>query len=200
MKVEAVHFLIHPGFCSEYELSPRSKEWGSEFLSKDNKSSDTQYLPLREAYVDYARSLREEEILLVFSHLDLYQLTRTHQIGKSYVQFLKKLKRAAGSKLIFFSNECNPFSLTENWMILGKLRGLGLEITKEADSYALGETLRSCVADGARSLNITLGLVKPTVILPHLTEMGIFCQDKTTLAAAAEICLRGRDRIILQVS
>lgn len=199
MKVEAVHFLIHPGFCSEHGLSPHSKEWGFEFLSKDNESRDTRYLPLRESYVDYARSLGEGETMLVFSHLDLYQLTRAHQAGKSYAQFLEKLKKAAGSKMMILSDEYDPFRLTANWMILSKLRRLGLEIGKEVDSYALGETLGCCVADGASTLNHILGLVKPTIILPRMTELGSIYSDRTTLKITAETFTRGRDRIVIQI-
>lgn len=181
MNIETVHFLIHPGFCTVGE------------------AADDDYLPLLDSYLDYAERLQGDAAMLVFSHADNNQLVRDFKAGIPYAVFLDRLSQAVAGKAMIFPDQYHFFTLGEGDRIRGKLEWNGWRIDREADSYALGETLGCCVSDGAQSLNITLGLIKPTIVLPHLTEMGIIYPDKEMLAAFAEVFIRGRDRIILRV-
>jgi len=162
-EVKKLHFLIHPGYMSDP---------AQDFI-EDMDQSDERYMqwtPLLNSYVDKARELPEDDIMLVMLHASFKSLLDDFKQDKEYTKTLKNLKKVLGRRMIALSDDF-PIENEDSFYFAEEIANTrGFNIPRSVYSEAYGEQLEHCVPEGAQMANKSLRLVKKTVLKPELTD------------------------------
>ncbi len=163
-RVSKIHFLIHPGFL----MAGVPKE-GSE-----PGSTQDRYNSLLDEYVKKAEEVKDKinELMFAFIWSSRKDFKEALQEQQLYVEKLKEIKNLLGNRLIVFSGNRDVTDDGKQFVAYMEriAQARGYIFDSDVLSEAYGETLGSCVNEGAVNLNKALGLKSKTVILPELTS------------------------------
>ena len=158
IKIDKIHFLIHPGFVNYVR---------EEFRADTGPSS-----ALLEKYVDQSRKLGPNELMLVFPYTNSAEFRRDVIKGERYAKTLREMKRILGRRMVVVTWELDIWnSPKELQKALELVSGRGYQFDNDVDTYAYGETIGICVRAGAKNINRTAGFNKRTVVLAQLTDL-----------------------------
>lgn len=162
IEVSKLHFLIHPGFLAD----PDTDLMGAPVP----ESSQV----LLDRYLEHAKGIPDDELVLVFLHATLSDLIRDFRNRKNYTQKISQMKKVLGKRMLTFSADFDVFGETEADDQADEIKQLaekrGFRFNENVSSEAYGETLGVCVEEGASNLNKVLKLVRRTLIRPEFTD------------------------------
>lgn len=156
VKVNKIHFLIHPGYDSDRDI-------------KDDVASDDELL--LDKYLEQSKKLGSDELMLVFCHKTFKDLRQSVQTGDKLGKTLREMKTVLGKRMVLVTNRFDVFDSPDAFQkVLSIVKGRGYDFDNNVDSVAYGETFGLCVPDGAENLNRNAGFTKKTIIIPELTD------------------------------
>lgn len=162
IEVSKLHFLIHPGFLAD----PDTDLTGAPVPEFSQL--------LLERYLQHAKGIPDDELVLVFLHTAPSDLIRDFRNRKNYTEKIRQIKRVLGKRMLTFSADFDVFGETETTGQADEIKQMaerrGFRFNENVPSEAYGETLGVCVEEGASNLNKVLKLVKKTLIRPDLTD------------------------------
>lgn len=156
-KVSKLHFLIHPGFLSDFTD-----------ITRDQAT-------LMDQYVNYARGMSSDELVIALLHVSTGELIRRHRKGTYHTDKMFELRGILGPRLITLSNkrEAGVGSIfnPETYQFARKIAlERGFEFDSDVPSEVYGETGMVCVTTGGEEGNKSLGLQRKTTIRFDLTD------------------------------
>jgi hypothetical protein len=162
-EVKKLHFLIHPGYKSD-----PAEDYREDLSESDERY--TQWNPLLNSYVDKARELPTDEIMIVMLHANFKNLLNDFKHGKEYTGTLRSLKKVLGRRMIALSDDY-PIEEEESFYTAKDIANTrGFYIPRNVYSEAYGEQLEHCVPEGAQMANKSFRLHHKTIIKPDLTD------------------------------
>lgn len=163
VQISRIHFLIHPGYISDIdpEASESKKKWALGLLGN---------------YTKMAECMREDELMVAFTHTSFNDLRRDILNDKAYAATLIVMKNLLGKRMIVVTAAGDDFFHKPGHMQkvinIIKKRNFAFS-TEDVDTVAYGEYASDCVQDGAENLNRSAGFKKKTVIIPQLTDHAV---------------------------
>ncbi len=141
--ISKIHFLIHPGFVNEAGRQSSPK--------KDDIEAG---LALLNRYVERAKTLPEDEIMVAFPYFES-QLKDHIQEQHPYDVTLRELRNILGKRLIVLTNDVHvtPESASDAIEKIGKIcESRNYFFDKNVLTDAYGEMLAACVYTGSEKL------------------------------------------------
>lgn len=162
-KAQNLHFLIHPDFSLQDE-------------NQSDHSSDAKK-EHHNLHVENVRSLADDEIVAIFLDVTKARLLKKTKESAAILSLLRDMRLALGKRLVVLSGDWKIFEehghekLALTMDILKKLfKQRGYEFDVNTPTTAYGESLLSCVVDGANALNGAGLFRQETMIIPSLTD------------------------------
>jgi len=158
-RISKIHFLVHPGYLTAE----------GERLTTDDAT--TKYEPLFDLYFAEAAKLKDDELMIAFTHTSKSEYAKDIRSNLFYIKKLQELKKILNKRLIILSTDVDPFSNPEVIETIQRIASLrGYTFDKDVASDAYGETLGVCVNGIAQNVNSTGNLSHKTKIRPKLTD------------------------------
>lgn len=170
-KISKIEFLIHPGF--------QSMDFGHGGIGDlaTHGHVENPYDALLNMYVEHAKSLKQDELMVAFTNLEAMSLRKVEPM---YLNVFQQIKQILGKRFIILGARQRIFTETigyekaEGFKTLKKIaRARGFTFDKNITTEAFGEMLDGCVEAAANYLNTTGRLRKKTTIVPELTQQPI---------------------------
>jgi len=122
-------------------------------------------------YEQKAKTLGQDEVMVIISPSDISLIRKHKKLNKPYVQTIERIKKILGKRAVVLMDRLDFFDEKEARFKLKKvLNSRGYYFDENVLSEAYGETLGCCVDDAAEGLNREEKLSKKTVIKIDLTS------------------------------
>lgn len=153
--ISSLHFLVHPLFVSD----------PVETDDSDRNQGYAEASALTGLYLEKARSLPENGVLFLFSHLNPVNLHHPSSGYRTlYRGFLNSLHSILGERL-FLRDDRDVFDdLSAAGSLNAELKRRGFRLSERTRAFAYGEVPELCVADAAENLREGFDLQDPVLI------------------------------------
>lgn len=163
IEVKKLHFLIHPGYSIDPNVSNSVRDYDEPiYVDNDKRFEEDKYI--FERYLDRATQLSDDELMIVFLHRSFPNFLLDFRENKEYTKQLSKLKEILGKRMIVTTHESHEESLNQRLKKIAHYRGFNL--SESVSSEAIGEFVDACVPVVAQDANIAFGLTNKTMINP----------------------------------
>jgi len=167
IKISKIHFLVHPGFSSDYRTDDALSS-AKDVPEENNK--------LLNRYIGQAENLKEkeDEIMVALTHASKSELKKDSKENFLYFKKLEEIRDILGRRLIVLSDNFDIFEGEETMLAVKKLaKARGYVFDENVLSEAYGEALGACVDEAAQNLNLTGNLKHKTKIRPELSDTNV---------------------------
>lgn len=165
IRVKKLYLLVHPGFIAGPDVDFATDRGPSQ---EDIKLSRA----LLEKYLIKARSLQNDEMMVVFGYADPDEFVRHQETKAMYAQRIKELQEILGDRLILIEGNIDPFEdehAFEEVEFIADERGFFID--RDTSTEAFGETAECCVLDCAQNFNTAGKFDSKTLINLNLTDL-----------------------------
>lgn len=163
MEVKKIHLLVHPGFIAGPDVDDDPEQPTDEEVTESHK--------LLKKYVEKAKMLDNNEIMVVFGYADVETFHKHLDMNAEYTECICEMEEILDNRLIYIDSHIDPF---DGDGAIKQIKSVsdarGFSISENIVSEAFGETAGVCVVNCAQNINITGNFKDHTVVNLDLTD------------------------------